>query len=282
MTRVFDAPRRLVYDALTKPELVQRWLGVFGGRTMSVCEIDLKVGGKYRYVWSSTERPDMGMGGSSRRSCRRSASSARRSSTSRGTRARRWTRVFTSRAARRRSRPPCCTSRRKRATPCSSRRWTRASARATTRSTGCWRRCRVSPARTPRPHGKDGPRLAGARRDPAHGRGDGPLRPPLRPRVRRARGDDAGAGEADGQGPRAGGGAVGERVVRGAHDGRARGRPGARHPRGRWTRGPPTSTTGGSATPPASTCSTGRRSRGRRRAAGRSRRASSSSAAALP
>ena len=63
MTRVFDAPRKLVYDALTKPELVRRWLGVFGGHTMSVCEIDLRVGGKYRYVWSTPNAPDMGMGG---------------------------------------------------------------------------------------------------------------------------------------------------------------------------------------------------------------------------
>ena len=63
MTREFDAPRRLVYDALTKPELVKRWLGVFGKHTMSVCEIDLRVGGKYRYVWSTPNQPDMGMGG---------------------------------------------------------------------------------------------------------------------------------------------------------------------------------------------------------------------------
>jgi uncharacterized protein YndB with AHSA1/START domain len=63
MTRVFDAPRRLVYDAVTKPELVRRWLGVFGKHTMSVCEIDLRVGGKYRYVWSTPNAPDMGMGG---------------------------------------------------------------------------------------------------------------------------------------------------------------------------------------------------------------------------
>lgn len=63
MTRVFDAPRRLVYDALTKPELVRRWLGVFGGHTMEVCEIDLKVGGKYRYVWRNKDESTMGMGG---------------------------------------------------------------------------------------------------------------------------------------------------------------------------------------------------------------------------
>lgn len=63
MTRVFDAPRRLVYDAVTKPELVRRWLGVFGGHTMEVCEIDLRVGGKYRYVWRNADGSTMGMGG---------------------------------------------------------------------------------------------------------------------------------------------------------------------------------------------------------------------------
>ena len=63
MTRVFDASRRLVYEALTKPELVSRWLGVFGGHTMPVCEIDLRVGGKYRYVWTMPKGGTMGMGG---------------------------------------------------------------------------------------------------------------------------------------------------------------------------------------------------------------------------
>ena len=63
MTRVFDAPRRLVYDAVTRPELVKRWLGAFGGHTMEVCEIDLKVGGKYRYVWRNPDGSKMGMGG---------------------------------------------------------------------------------------------------------------------------------------------------------------------------------------------------------------------------
>jgi len=37
MTRVFDAPRNLVFDAYTKPELLKRWLGVFGGYSMPVC-----------------------------------------------------------------------------------------------------------------------------------------------------------------------------------------------------------------------------------------------------
>jgi uncharacterized protein YndB with AHSA1/START domain len=63
MTRAFNAPRRLVFDAYTKPELVKRWLGVQNGWTMEVCEIDLRVGGVYRYVWRSAKGQDMGMGG---------------------------------------------------------------------------------------------------------------------------------------------------------------------------------------------------------------------------
>jgi len=63
MTRTFDAPRRLVFDAFTKPELIQRWLGVRAGWTMPVCEVDLRVGGKYRYVWRGPKGNDMGMGG---------------------------------------------------------------------------------------------------------------------------------------------------------------------------------------------------------------------------
>lgn len=64
MARVFDAPRRLVFDALTRPELVQRWLLGPDGWSMPVCEIDLKVGGAYRYVWRNDENGrEMGMGG---------------------------------------------------------------------------------------------------------------------------------------------------------------------------------------------------------------------------
>jgi uncharacterized protein YndB with AHSA1/START domain len=51
MTREFDAPRTLVFDAFTRPELVSRWLLGPDGWTMPVCEIDLRVGGRYRYVW---------------------------------------------------------------------------------------------------------------------------------------------------------------------------------------------------------------------------------------
>jgi uncharacterized protein YndB with AHSA1/START domain len=63
MSRVFDAPRALVWDAFTKPELLKRWLGAFGGWSMAVCEIDLRVGGSYRYVWRGPDGAEMGMGG---------------------------------------------------------------------------------------------------------------------------------------------------------------------------------------------------------------------------
>ena len=63
MTRVFDAPRCLVFDAFTKPELVKQWLLGPPGWTMPVCEIDLRVGGAYRYVWRHADGREMGMGG---------------------------------------------------------------------------------------------------------------------------------------------------------------------------------------------------------------------------
>jgi uncharacterized protein YndB with AHSA1/START domain len=63
MTRVFDAPRRLVFDACTKPELLKRWLGVFRGWSMEVCEVDLRVGGAYRFVWRRAGGHEMAMSG---------------------------------------------------------------------------------------------------------------------------------------------------------------------------------------------------------------------------
>jgi len=63
ITRVLDAPRQLVFEAYTKPELLKRWLGVHSGFTLDVCEIDLRVGGSYRYVWRGPEGFEMGMRG---------------------------------------------------------------------------------------------------------------------------------------------------------------------------------------------------------------------------
>lgn len=58
LTREFDAPRHLVFEAMTKPEYVRRWW-CMEGFAMPVCEIDLRVGGKYRYVMSG---PNMEVG----------------------------------------------------------------------------------------------------------------------------------------------------------------------------------------------------------------------------
>jgi uncharacterized protein YndB with AHSA1/START domain len=63
MTRVFDAPRNLVFDAHARPELLKRWLLGPPGWEMTVCTVDLKVGGAYRYVWRNAEGTEMGMGG---------------------------------------------------------------------------------------------------------------------------------------------------------------------------------------------------------------------------
>jgi len=64
MTRSFDAPRKLVFDAHTKPALVRQWLLGPPGWSMPVCEMDLRVGGTYRWVWRhETKGTEMGMGG---------------------------------------------------------------------------------------------------------------------------------------------------------------------------------------------------------------------------
>jgi uncharacterized protein YndB with AHSA1/START domain len=56
MTRLFDAPRQLVFDAMTKPEHVRRWWGCISeGHSVTQCEIDLRVGGKWRFVHAGPE-----------------------------------------------------------------------------------------------------------------------------------------------------------------------------------------------------------------------------------
>lgn len=63
VTRAFSAPRALVFDCLGKAELVKRWLLGPPGWTMPVCEVDFRVGGRFRYVWRNEDGRDMGMGG---------------------------------------------------------------------------------------------------------------------------------------------------------------------------------------------------------------------------
>lgn len=51
MTRLFDAPRALVFEAMSQPEHIVRWWGRLGeGYSVPVCEVDLRVGGTWRYV----------------------------------------------------------------------------------------------------------------------------------------------------------------------------------------------------------------------------------------
>ncbi|MBI1749952.1 MAG: SRPBCC family protein [Acidobacteria bacterium] len=59
MTRVFDAPRKLVFDAWTNPKHVPHWLLGPEGWTMPVCEIDLCAGGKWRFVWRNAAGKEM-------------------------------------------------------------------------------------------------------------------------------------------------------------------------------------------------------------------------------
>jgi uncharacterized protein YndB with AHSA1/START domain len=63
MSRTFDAPRDLVYQGITKPELVKQWLTGPPGWTMPVCEMDVRVGGAYRFQWSGPEGKVMAAGG---------------------------------------------------------------------------------------------------------------------------------------------------------------------------------------------------------------------------
>ncbi len=62
MTRVFDAPRHLVFDAMTKPELLKRWFGPHGWNLV-VCEVDFRVGGSWRFVLEGPDGEKMGMSG---------------------------------------------------------------------------------------------------------------------------------------------------------------------------------------------------------------------------
>jgi uncharacterized protein YndB with AHSA1/START domain len=64
ITRAFDAPRHLVWQAMTRPELIRRWLFLPADWKMTRCDEDVRVGGAYRWEWAG---PDgniaMAMGG---------------------------------------------------------------------------------------------------------------------------------------------------------------------------------------------------------------------------
>jgi uncharacterized protein YndB with AHSA1/START domain len=60
--REFDAPRHLVFEAFTTPELVERWWHARRGR-MTTCEIDLRVGGRWRYAMVADDGTEVGFHG---------------------------------------------------------------------------------------------------------------------------------------------------------------------------------------------------------------------------
>jgi uncharacterized protein YndB with AHSA1/START domain len=63
ITRVFNAPRHLVMEAYSKPELLKRWLLGPSGWEMVVCDVAQKVGDSYRYAWRHADGRQMGMHG---------------------------------------------------------------------------------------------------------------------------------------------------------------------------------------------------------------------------
>jgi uncharacterized protein YndB with AHSA1/START domain len=66
MSRVFNAPRQMVWDAMTKPDLIRRWLFGPPGWTMTACEDDARPGGTFRWAWRGPEGQDMQMRGTYR------------------------------------------------------------------------------------------------------------------------------------------------------------------------------------------------------------------------
>jgi len=63
VTRVFDAPRDIVWESMIKPELLKRWLFGPPGWSMVTCAQDQKVGGTFRWAWRNTDGTEIAMHG---------------------------------------------------------------------------------------------------------------------------------------------------------------------------------------------------------------------------
>jgi uncharacterized protein YndB with AHSA1/START domain len=63
LKRHFDAPRARVFEALTRADLLKRWVVRSPGWSLVSCEVDLEVGGAYRFVWLGPGNVIMGMHG---------------------------------------------------------------------------------------------------------------------------------------------------------------------------------------------------------------------------
>ncbi len=66
VTRTFDVPRTLVFDAFTKPDIMMRWFYGPDAWPLARCEVDLRRGGALRYVWRHEDQGEMGMSGTFR------------------------------------------------------------------------------------------------------------------------------------------------------------------------------------------------------------------------
>jgi uncharacterized protein YndB with AHSA1/START domain len=63
LKRIFDAPRARVFEALTRPDLLKRWVVRSPGWSLVSCEVELEVGGAYRFIWLGPGNVIMGMHG---------------------------------------------------------------------------------------------------------------------------------------------------------------------------------------------------------------------------
>lgn len=63
ITRSFKAPRTLVFDAMSRPEMMKNWFHGPPGWTLTTCTMDLRPGGSYRWAWTNDKGHEMGMGG---------------------------------------------------------------------------------------------------------------------------------------------------------------------------------------------------------------------------
>lgn len=84
ITRDFDAPRALVWETMSRPELLRRWLSGPPGWEVTACEDDPRVGGTFRWVWSGPEGAALTMPASTASSPRPCDASAPRPSRARG------------------------------------------------------------------------------------------------------------------------------------------------------------------------------------------------------
>jgi uncharacterized protein YndB with AHSA1/START domain len=66
IARVFDAPRELVWEAHTDPTHVRQWMLGPEGWSMPVCEIDLRPGGEWHFVWRKSDGTELDMRGAYR------------------------------------------------------------------------------------------------------------------------------------------------------------------------------------------------------------------------